>query len=278
MTWWSRIFSRDDAPREHLRAAWLASDRKLYTRLAAFLDEPIPTPARITELAASPGPFAPRVDLGFGAAELTVAVSAGTANARVAAVVFAERVAQLQILISWSYGGRPQQLADLRAACGGRLTVVAEAPGVHTARADRRDADVSAALDAARASELGATTPPDVPAELRLDFEALTALRCGVISIGAVGVAARPSPQPLAAIVGARRIDLLRAILRGPNSAGRVSAACALLTSFPEALDASDRAAIRLVRSLPIPIFVQSGCTMMEKRAAELIPNNASVT
>nr|MBA3463193.1 hypothetical protein [Deltaproteobacteria bacterium] len=125
---------------------------------------------------------------------------------------------------------------------------------------------------AARAVLLGPIPTPDIPAALESAYNELTGLHVGVIGVGRVGVAGRLAEQPIAAIVAARRIDLLRAILRGPNPVGRVNAACALLAGFANLLDDTDREAIRIIKALPIPIMMQSGCTMMEKRAAELIP------
>lgn len=283
VSWLRRLFRRDEPepepePPRPVTEQDLAWDDDLYARLARVLDLEAPTPAEVFAAFGqeqSGGPSiagAPSPDLGYGASYLSLPRAGGTASAAIDLVTFKGQLARLSVGITWQRGrGDPRQLEALRRACGDRLTI-RTVDGEDRAEIDRRYPDVDARLVAARAEALGPFPAAEVPPDLRDSFDELVAFRPGSIAVGRVGFAAIPANDPIEPIVKAGRIDLLRAILRGPSPAGRVQAAGALVAGFADRLDDADRRAIRAVRELAIPIFFISGCVGERKLPAELIP------
>jgi hypothetical protein len=257
----------------NVKREWLDADDGLYHRVVGFLESNRLSVDAIAGFGKDDTAFetGPR-DLGFGASLLRRAQFAGTATVNVDAIVFDERVARLDVQVSWSSAetfalARPRYLAIL----GLRLQLD---DGERRARTVQQHDEVTvAALHAARARALGAVPVRDVPAPLQSAYAGLTTLgnahvvgdRCGYVGSPAAG------SLETRALAGARRADLLADVLRGPNPEARVYAARALLAGFGDTLEPADRAAINIVRDLAIPILACSGCTHWDTVAAKLI-------
>lgn len=125
---------------------------------------------------------------------------------------------------------------------------------------DLRFERVDRELEAALLSPAGGVLAVEPPEELAEAFRSLMdpdgELTVG-IGCGYAGLPPNGNPQT-AALVAARRLDLLRAVLHGPNPEARVYAAHALTEHG--ALEPADVATIETLRRLPMKLMTCQGC------------------
>jgi hypothetical protein len=262
----------------------LAHEQRVYEVVAGFLGERSLTLAQVEERVRNPYPdaFVPgmdrrrtpggltEVDLGFGATLISGQLGpAGYPSAAAECVLFEGELALAKVTVDWSNRVPPARFAAVR----DRFEITGEG-GYHRGVARSTIPELEARLDAARAALLGPAGAPDVPARLRRDFAEVTQGFRTSFAAGPVGVAATVLHDPLKAFYELGRLDLWRAILRGRSPEARIRAACELLGErFRGQLTPEDRAAIRVVRGLPLVITIMSGCTGFDgRRAADLIP------
>lgn len=235
--------------------AWLDRDAALLRRFAAALDRELST-ADAVRAALTSDNWRPR-DRDHGVVALGACEYGGTTTVSLQAVVHRDRVAVLTARVSWSGAPGPAQLEIFHETIGGRL---APDRDTHSASRTTRDEAVIAALHAERIAALGPPPAVDVPPALAASFATLTALDGDVMVGDVFGYAATRTPGSLAiaALVAARRADVVAVALRGPCPGGRVFAAQALLSGDAGPATADDR------------------CTVWDTTVAELLAETPS--
>lgn len=207
----------------------LDRDAALLRRFAAALDRELST-ADAVRAALTSDNWRPR-DRDHGVVALGACEYGGTTTVSLQAIVHRDRVAVLTARVSWSGAPGPAQLEIFHETIGGRL---APDRDTHSASRTTRDEVVIAALHAERIAALGPPPAVDVPPALAASFATLTALDGDVMVGDVFGYAATRTPGSLAiaALVAARRADVVAVGLRGPCPDGRVFAAQALLSGW----------------------------------------------
>jgi len=253
----------DDA----LRADWVAKDLEMVARVRGAVDEQ--DAAALFEKLGAAEAQEDRA-IGFGARRKTVAVYGGYMTARVVVVVFESKVAAIEarfdggdtwtaaapkVLAAW--GGAPQKLP-------------------HGFTHARLDDELLARHRAAIEARLGPNERKfDLPKDLRDAYLTLVSPlasydfgeSCGFAGLKPEG------RKAVEALLAAKRPDLVRRALRGPNPEGRVYAAQALLRSETRP-SAEDRAAIAAIRALDVPIRCCDGCEVSSAPASKLLPES----
>lgn len=209
-------------------------------------------------------------DIGFGARAARGDRTAGTFDLRLEVVAHRGRVAWLEAELRWRVGPGGSQRALVRELVGEHL---APARGQQVALVTLHHAETLAAMDAERHASLGAPPAVSVPPELAEPLSLLTSLRTGLIVGEPAGEGSEraPGPAAIAELVAAGRLDLLQVALRGPNPAGRVLAARALIGGLAGAPSEDDLRAIAILRADAAPILAGSGRLLRETSAARLL-------
>lgn len=135
----------------------------------------------------------------------------------------------------------------------------------------RRDETLAAALRARTADGLGGAVRADVPAELSVAMNKLTSAFDNVVLGRQYGYDGAPPPGRLEieALVNAKRVDLLRVVLRSIDPGARVYAAWALKHLVKAELSAADSAAIQTILAQKLELQTSSGCEQFWRSPAD---------
>ena len=201
------------------------------------------------------------VDLGFGVARHEQRVGGGYLSCDITSVTHERALASMKIWC-WISVPRLEQTRPIieRALGPGFRRDDRSATADAAYRADYQFPDTKQRLRAALDQRLGPLSPATVPAELAPAYATLMSAeeklavgdRCGDGGSPAEGA------SETRALRSARRIDLLRHVLRGPNPEARVYALEAL--GRLRALDAADRAVAERLAAAPMKVTTCNGC------------------
>lgn len=210
------------------------------------------------------------IDLGFGLVRHKQKAAGGYLGCYVTAVTYDGGLVSMQV----SCWGHPEKRERTR-------PIIERAFGEGFKRVDaeygvdyRTEYEVPPASRRARAAldaRLGPLAPVAVPAQLASAYaklmspqeELAVGVNCGE------GGTPPPGAEEAEALRAARRIDLLRNVLRGPNPEARVYALRALRQL--DALDAQDRASIERFTALPIKVRHCIGCNFADGTIQEAL-------
>jgi hypothetical protein len=252
----SRDFGRYN-PGKDVERSWLLSDLDVIERTRRALPPPARPEALIEMLPTSID--GERVALGFGQTRLERSLPGGYLRCRFAMLVFRDAFERVEVHCNWPQSSPAAVNAAIRDALGPAFAIH-EAMSYRAGRVSfgfpKRSAEARAVLD----RELGELAAVAVPEELRESYELLLS-PFESLDIGDNCYEGGSPPEGRVAarkLVAARRADLLRNALRGPNPEGRLYAARGLRDL--EVLSTADHAAIGKLRKLELPLATCHGC------------------
>jgi hypothetical protein len=238
---------------------WLQADCDLIWSVRRALP-PDPTRAGLTGLPPNHSAVE-RVDLGFGVARNEQRVGGGYLSCAVTAVTHEGALVSMKVWC-WTSVPKPEQTRAIIEQAFGPGFKRDDRPDMGTSayRADYELPEARRRLRAALDRRLGPLAPVAVPPELAPAYARLMSAEEELAVGDLCGEGGSPPAGALEAkaLRSARRIDLLRNVLRGPNREARVYALEALRKLG--ALDAQDRAVAERIAAAPIEVTTCSGC------------------
>ncbi len=250
--------------------AWLAKDVDMIWRVRSILP---PTPSASAFFHALDARDTQKdTDLGFGLHLQTARVAGGYTTC------FFTLVSQADAIVSLRAECTAQTPADegigptLAEALGQGFSLQ---PGSSlVARAEYQSPAASADARAALDRALGAQAPvlaDSLPRSVREAYERLMSpleelavgSSCGIVGRSPAG------RDAMLTLIAAKRIDLLRNVLRGPNPGGRIYAAQALRQL--RAMSPQDEAIVAALASSSTPVTLCNGCMFSEKTSADAL-------
>jgi hypothetical protein len=200
-----------------------------------------------------------QIDLGFGLVRHQQKAGGGYFSCHITTVTHHGDLVSMKVSC-WGHLEKPQARLVIERALGEGFRRVDS----RYAEAYQTDYEFPLANRRARAAldtRLGPLAPVAVPAELASAYARLMSPAEELAVGGRCGEGGTPPPgaEETEALRSARRIDLLRNVLRGPNPEARVYALSALRQL--DALDAKDRASVERLTALPIKVRNCFGCT-----------------
>jgi hypothetical protein len=251
-------------------------DRALVARVAAVLP-PGDRPASAWLEALKPSSPEEDRDVGGGARRVEVAVFGESTSIWVHALLRADRVVEVSVRANvGAWRSDEEAFSTLRAAMG-KLAVTPTADGFRHAWSD--PARRKAHRDAIE-KELGARGDVAVPDALRPAFELLD----GALSPLHYGTACYedgappPGREALEALVKARCVTLLRALLRSPSPEGRVYAVEGLRRLRAVGAPDPDAGVVALLRASPVLVASCRGCIVSDDSSAVAVDRATSPT
>ena len=252
---------------EPLNREWLADDYRSM-ELISLLASPAPlTTQKIRDILGVRDKDDAEEDLGFGASRFNVRKGHGYTSLSVEAFVFRGTIGSYKLELdsspeSWTR--IRERMIELWRQNNGPCFEEGENGIIHI----ERDDAVLRKYQAAVAVELGEMTPAVIPTELQKSFDSLIQ----PMEIDSVG--GSDGEMAIAALVNAKRFDLVENVLRGFNPNGRIYAARELLKLNKEGrlvLSADTLAVIAKISNLDIQIRTVSGCIVNRRNAKEIL-------
>jgi hypothetical protein len=254
-------------PGKDVEREWLLADLDVIERTRRALPPAARRGDLITALPSSVK--GEHVDLGFDRVRDEQIFGGGYLSCRFTMVGFHDDLELVDVNCYWPESAPAAVHAALRDALGPAFELTTRGIGYRTGyvRFDfpRKTAEARNALS----RELGALTPVEVPAELREPYELLLS-PLHTLDIGEDCYEGGEPPEGRVAarkLVIARRVDLLRNVLRGPNPEARLYAARGLRELG--ALSDADRALTLKLRKLKLPLVNCSGCMVHRETSEE---------
>jgi hypothetical protein len=238
---------------------WLQADCDLIWNVRRALP-PDPTRPGLTGLPPNHS-LVETVDLGFGVARNEQRVGAGYLSCTITSVTHERALASMKIWCWTSVTNLEQTRPIIERALGpGFKRDDRSATSYAAYRTDYEFPDTKQRLRAALDQRLGPLLPATVPAELAPAYATLMSPEEKLAVGDTCGDGASPAEgaSETKALRSARRIDLLRNVLRGPNPEARVYALEALRKL--RALDAADRSIAERLAAAPLKVTTCSGC------------------
>jgi len=254
-------------PGKDVEREWLLADLDVIERTRRAL----PPAARLRELVKTlpSSEKGEHVDLGFDQARDEQVFGGGYLSCRFNMVAFHDDFELVDVNCNWPESAPAAVHAVVRDALGPAFEITTRGIGYKAGHVrfdfPRKTAEARNALS----RELGELTPVEFPSELREPYELLLS-PLQTLDIGDYCYEGGEPPDGLIAarkLVVARRADLLRNVLRGPNPEARLYAARGLRELG--ALSDADRALTLKLRKLKLPLVNCSGCTIHREPSEE---------